>query len=347
MRALPPLTITASMLTDTSVPEEAPAAYSAGATYATDDEVSVATGTARDVYASLIDSNIGNTPASSPASWQYLGRTYQTYTAGTYAEDDIVLDLPNHRLYQSLVGSNSQALTHANWLDIGPSNRWAPFDLERNTGAVAPSPMSFVLTPGQRVDSIGLVGIIADTVTITVTDDDLTVYSYEVDLSSRNVTDWYEYFYEPFSFKTAQALFNLPPMTTAIVAVTLERATGDVSLGGLLIGRSVYLGTTQHNAENDALNFSTIERDEFGTAILIPRRTKPKSNQQVRCSKAAVNKAIALRTQLNAVPALWSGLDDADSGYFEPLLILGIYKRFTVAMDRPEEALITLELEEV
>ena len=55
----------------------------------------------------------------------------------------------------------------------------------------------------------------------------------------------------------------------------------------------------------------------------------------------------SVRRLTNAVPALWSGLDDQESGYFSALLIVGVYKRFTISMDQPEDALISLELEEV
>ncbi len=51
------------------------------------------------------------------------------------------------------------------------------------------------------------------------------------------------------------------------------------------------------------------------------------------------------RTDLNAVVALWTGLDDATSGYFDPLIVIGFYKRFTINIDQPETATVNLELE--
>jgi hypothetical protein len=257
-----------------------------------------------------------------------------------------------HRAYQSLQAGNvghppMLEASSAWWMDIGPSNRWAMFDLLRNTRTVQASPLTVVITPGERIDAIAVVGLVADRVSIQVSVTGAPVYSATEDLSTREVLNWYDHFFAPFSTRPSVALFDLPPYTNAVITVTITRASGDVGCGSLLLGRSVYLGATLHDAESDALNFSVITRDDFGNAVLTPRRTVPKSNQTVVCAKSNVNRVRALRDLLNAVPALWSGLDDQESGYFEAVLIVGVYKRFTIALDRPEQATISLELEEV
>lgn len=256
-----------------------------------------------------------------------------------------------HRKYESQaagnVGNPPAIDDGTKWLDVGPTNKWAMFDLERNTATFGASPLTVVITPGQRVDSIGLVGLVADSVTITVTVSAVTVYTYTQSLSTREVLSWYDYFFTPFSTQAAIAKFDLPPYVNAVITVTLTRASGYVYCGGLVLGTSTYIGRTLHDAENVALNFSTVDRTFDGTATLVRRRTVPKTTQKVRCSKAAVTKLTDLRSDLNAVPALWSGLDDTSSGYFEALLILGFYRTFTITMDQPDEALVTLELEEV
>ena len=72
-----------------------------------------------------------------------------------------------HRKYESLVASNVghaplQDAVGAYWADVGPSNRWAMFDLLRNTGTMQASPLTVVITPGQRVDALALVGLVAE-----------------------------------------------------------------------------------------------------------------------------------------------------------------------------------------
>lgn len=236
------------------------------------------------------------------------------------------------------------------WSDVGPTRRWAMFDLLRSTGTSDEGPLTVIITPGERVDSIALVGMVADEVTITVEAGDplAEVYSYTANLVSREVTNWYEYFFEPFSFQPSVVLFDLPAYLSGVITVTLTRSSGDVTCGALVIGRSVHMGYAERDAVSDTLNFSKIERDEFGTATLIPRRNVPQASLTLWSAKANVNRLRAVRDVLNAAPALWSGLDDdSTDGYFEAVLILGIYKRFAINLTYPQEAKISLELEEI
>ena len=229
------------------------------------------------------------------------------------------------------------------WMIEGP----AMFDLERNTGTTQASPLTVVITPGERIDSLALVGLIADSVTIAVTSGGPTVYTATIDLTTREVLNWYDYFFQPFTYASSVAKFDLPPYVNGIITVTITRASGAVTCGGLITGLNTYLGTTIHSAEADALNFSRVTRDEYGNSELVPRRTVPKVNMTIVCEKANVNKARAIQALGNATPMLWSGIDDQDSGYFEAVLILGIYKGFRISMDQPETATISLELEDV
>lgn len=290
----------------------------------------------------LTSSTVAEPSGGDPAAWS---------NATAYVIGDLAYLASTHRVYECIQGHTnhdpSTDTANAYWIDAGPTNRWKMFDLLRSTGSVGASPMTVVLTPGMRVDSIGAFGLVADDISITVDSGATEVYSYSLDLRTRDVATWYDYFFDEFDIKQAVALFDLPPFTDAVITVTLTRATGDVTCGGILIGRYVDLGDTIHGAQNDADNFSKIVRDDNGVATLQQRRTVPKNSVTTSIKKAAVNKALRARVDLNAVPAMWSGLDDATSGYFEPLLILGIYKRFTISMDHPEDATLTLDLEEI
>lgn len=256
-----------------------------------------------------------------------------------------------HRKYESVTASNTgnrPAIDDGtNWIDIGPTNKWAALDLLRNTATYGDSPLTFVITPGERIDSIGLIGIRADSVDIDVSVGGNSVYTYTENLSTRDTASWYDYFFLPFTYKTAVALFDVPPSTGAVVTVTLTRATGYAALGGLILGMNVYIGETVQDPVDEALNFSSVDRDVFGNATLVRRRSVPATQQTVICEKSNVNKVRALREALDAVPALWSGLDDADHGYFEAVLILGIHNRFAINLSHPNHAVISLELQEI
>jgi hypothetical protein len=256
-----------------------------------------------------------------------------------------------HRIYESQAGSNTgnpPAIDDGTkWLDVGPTNRWAMFDLLRNTGTTAASPLTVEITPGQRIDGVGLVGLVADEATVTVTVDGSDLYTSTVSLLNRPTAGWYDYFFGTFIYRTTVAYLDLPPYNSGVITVTLTRASGMVTCGGVVLGRQADLGDTEEQAADDTLNFSTIDRDSSGGSILIQRRSVPKTTQRTLCAKSAVPKARMVRDLLNAVPALWVGLDDSTDDYFESVMILGVYKRFTINLEYPDYAIIDLDLEEV
>ncbi|OWW18406.1 hypothetical protein AYR66_07465 [Noviherbaspirillum denitrificans] len=339
------------MLTSSTVVETAPAAYNAATTYALDATASVA-GSAGllTIYKSLQGGNTGNTPASSPSWWTVIGTTYQTYSGGaTYALGDRVIDATAHLVYESLAAGNTgNALTNTTkWLEIGPTNKWAMFDVLRNTATSVPGSLTVVITPGRRVDSIALLGVVANSATITVTNGGSTVYTITKDLNKREVLDWYDYFFRAFATQPSLALFDLPPYTGAVITVTLTATSGNVQCGACVLGSYEYIGDVQYSAESDVLNFSTVTRNFDGSSELVPRRNVPKTVQQIWLEKSRVNRVRDLRDALNATPAVWAGLDDSSDDYFEALLILGIYKRFSINLRHPQHAVISLELEEI
>ena len=109
------------------------------------------------IYESLAGSNTGNTPASSPLWWRAIGPTETAYNpATTYALGDTVYSAAAHRCYESLAAGNLgnplpvlPETETTKWIDVGPTNRWAMFDLSRNTQTVAASPLTVVVAPAE------------------------------------------------------------------------------------------------------------------------------------------------------------------------------------------------------
>ncbi len=300
----------------------------------------------------ITDAMLTSSTAPEPAA---SGET--AYNAGTtYALGDKAYSTTQHKIYQSLQAGNLNnpfpvlpATATAWWLEAASTNKWAMFDLLRNTQTSIASPLTIVLTPGTRIDSIALLGLLADSVTITATSviGGGSVYSNTFTLGSRNITNWYQYFFLGFTTQKSIIAFDIPPFTDLILTVVIARTSGNAMCGSLVIGLATYIGEVEVSATSSALNFSTVTRDIYGNSVLIPRRNVPKTNQKVFLDKSLVNTVIDLRTSLNASPAVWSGLDDITNNYFEALLILGLYKKFDVTLEAYNVATIDLELEEI
>jgi len=275
-------------------------------------------------------------------------------SATTYALGNIVrgpVASPNaHKLFESLQPNNTNhpVTDPAWWLEIGPTNKWAMFDLLRNTASVGTSPMTVEFVPGRRIDAIGLAGVIADFVRVEVIVNGNVVFTHTEAMSTRRVTNWYQYFFADFTYKSSFALFDLPPYTNGRVRITAFTTDNRlVEIGGIVANAAVYLGDVEPTAEDDAFNFSTIDRDIEGNAELKRRRTLPKTNQTLYVDSSQVPSIRDARRKLNAVPAIWAGLEDPDHDYFPSLLILGIYTRFTINLDHETLARVALELEEI
>lgn len=302
MRVLPPLAITAGMLTSSTVAE----------------------------------------PASGEQTWN---------SGTTYAVGDEVISTSLHWTWSSLTGGSNKALpaaagaSNADWKSVGPTNRWRMFWLLNTAPTTGASPLTVVLTPGERIDAIALAFVVADQVTVTMAVDGDEVYSATRALRTRTTLGWYDYFFGAFEQVDTVALWDLPPYTTGVITVTLTRASGDVSLGALVIGRQEYLGEAELGAQSDSRNFSTIERDFAGNADLVQRKAIPTTGQDVWVDKSRVNRIRRVKDDLNAVPAFWSWLDDADDGYFELGAILGIYTRWQINAEHHTQAVQRIELE--
>jgi hypothetical protein len=174
-----------------------------------------------------------------------------------------------------------------------------------------------------------------------------TVYSKTINGSTRGTTKWSEYFYGQFGHISSLFLQDLPFTFGATVSISLTANTGLVKCAAFVVGTPVFIGGMQYGAKSDALNFSTVTRDVFGNSILVPRRTVPKLTGTLILDKTLVNKARDMRIALNAIPAVWSVLDDNTDAYYESGVVLGVYKQFAINLNYVSHAQIDIDIEEI
>jgi hypothetical protein len=304
----------------------------------------------------ITDANLVSSTVTEPAPGSPSTESVYNVSA-TYGEGAEVISTVYHRKYESLqAGNTGRALpvppeTETEWwLDIGPTNKFAMFDLYRNTQTESDSEITVVIAPDELINSVGLLKLDATSVRIrldsAVGSPGLSYYDYTEDLSTRDVRNWYDYYYEPFTQKTEVARFDVPPFLDAYLTITITNTGGPVKCGGVVIGSAEDIGEAQRDAQFDLVQYSTIERDSFGNATLVPRRAIPTTEQRLLIDAVNVDAVIGILTLLDAVPALWSALDDSDNVLFKPLLILGIYRKASFRLGNPDCELL-LKLEEI
>lgn len=273
--------------------------------------------------------------------------------ATNYNVGQRAIRVETHRIYECRVAGASATLPEndpAKWLDVGPTNKWAMFDNMRSQQTKNLDSMTVTITPGERVTALALLGLEAQKVTVTMTVGSTIIYGPVVrGMSGRITTTWSQYFFGHFDYIPSLLLQELPPANGAVITILIENISGqNVACSEVVVGNKIFLGHAQYNAESDSLNFSKIERNDFGESLLLARRTVPKVNVDLMSDKSLVPQIRKTRIDLNAVPALWSAMDDQyDDPFFEAVFIYGIYKQFTINLSGPSYATVTLELEEL
>lgn len=282
----------------------------------------------------------------------------QWSNATTYAAGDRVIVLSTHKVYQSLQAGNTNHNPLDDpqndpdnlptwWVEISATNRWKPFDGLRNSVAVDTAPMTYVITPDVVTDGLAILNVDAQDVDVVVTFDAVEVYNENFMLVQRVVSDWYEFFFKPFQQQKNIYIDGLPPLIGAEISITLNRDAGDVSVGIISVGNSLFLGQAIYGAQSDIRSFSRNEPNQFGVTTLVRRPPKVLTRQTVYVDRALTTFLFELREELESVVSVWSTVDDEGSDFFNAYILNGIADRFIINADNPSMTVLELELREI
>lgn len=252
------------------------------------------------------------------------------------------------------------------WIEIGSTNKFAMFDLYRNTpsiftidtmivgsvpgsGTVNHSSISIDIVSEEPVTlallnlvNIGKVVVVCtDNSTSTI----ISTVSYEI--NTRNVYDWWTYFTTQFTPRKSFVLNELPSGYPDMKITVYFIGSPDMEVGSFIVGPSTFIGILQQGSELDAINFSTMDRDVFGNAILVPRRSITSIKGELFIPKEIYEDVISTKLELDATPALWIGSENVDDTYYQSLLLFGIYREFNFKLDNPIGSFSSIELEEI
>lgn len=273
---------------------------------------------------------------------------YSAWNAATnYAVGNRVIRVSMHKVYECLIaGVNSTApeisATEATpkWLEISPTNRWAMFDTTISTVTSATGSISVTIAPG-IVNSIALMGLTGAQASVTVSDGSSTVYSATKQLDGSVVTDWYEYFFEPFTQLTEWVLTDLPPYGSARITVVIT-GSGTVECGILSTGTKYEIGKTKYGARFGITDYSIKSTDEFGSTVFVKRRSAKRIEIPLLIENALLPSFWARLQDVTATPCAWIG---SDTGEYSILTVFGFFKDFDVDISYPTISECTLQIE--
>ncbi|OZI31730.1 hypothetical protein CAL29_28055 [Bordetella genomosp. 10] len=261
-----------------------------------------------------------------------------------YALGSVVLYQGN--VYQSVQAPNMGNPPNTSplyWSLTGPSNRWAMFDDQVSTRTVVDSPLTVIVKPG-LVNSLALLELDARRLEVTGRDGagGPVIYEFERSLEGSLVTNWYEYFFEPFSQVSEVVLTDLPAYGSLVLQVSIIAAGASVACGSMILGSAYFLGEAEYGGSAGIQDFSRKDTSETGVTTFRERRYSRRSSQRLWVETGRFTAVYRLLSSLRATPCVYIGAESDDYG---PLTIFGFYRDFSIDIAYPLMNFCNLEIE--
>ncbi|MEN4918269.1 hypothetical protein ABE485_06320 [Achromobacter spanius] len=229
------------------------------------------------------------------------------------------------------------------WTLAGPTNRWAMFDSEVSTQTVGDSPLQVVVRPG-LVNSLALLELVGTRVTVVGRDGPGGPVLYETEraLEGSIVTNWYEYFFEPFSPLSELVLTDLPAYGSLHLDVSIFAPGAEAACGAMICGTAYFIGDAEYGGSVGIVDYSRKDTSETGVTTFRRRRFSRRMSTRLWLETARFAAVYRLLSGLRATPCVWIGTDAEGYG---PLTIYGFYKDFSIDVAYEMVNFCNLEIE--
>lgn len=274
---------------------------------------------------------------------------YAEWAAGTtYAKGQRVILAAQHKVYESTADSNtgnnpSAPSAEPKWAEVGPTNRWRPFDKSVSSQVKQANSITYRIKPGQAITSLGLLNVTgATSIRVRLIDPGFgTVYDKTTSMASVPVAvGWWEWFFGERRRPTQALIQDLPSFPAADILIDVS-GTSELAVGVILMGqrRTFALGV-KSGARVGIQDYSRKERTEFGDVVIVERAFAKRAAFQMLLESREVDSFNDFMATVRATPVLWIG-----SGRFESTTIYGFYKSFEIVLSYYDYADSELELE--
>lgn len=266
--------------------------------------------------------------------------------ATAYLVGDKVIRTSTHRIYQRLIaGTTATApeLDATNWLDIAPTNRWAMFDSAVGTVTTVVGDLTVVMRPG-AVGGIALLELVCKEVEITMKDAPAgtVIYSKTVVLDGTMITSFYEWFYEDFVQLTDLVLTDLPVHFVSNELTVAITGSSTVACGVCHMGEVLNIGQTQAGAQVGIVDYSRKSVDAFGNYSITQRAFSKRSDIKLLTDAGQFNRIFRALSGVRSTPCIYIA---TGAPGFEPLIIYGFYKDFSIDVAYSDNHLCNLSIE--
>lgn len=245
------------------------------------------------------------------------GETAWSGSAVAYVVGDVRIRATTHRKYRCAANHTSAASPlpendPTRWVDIGPTDRWAPFDIYTSTQASTTTSLTYVLQPGY-FNALALYGLTGSQYSITIKDapGGTTIYTASGYLSE-DPLGWYEYLFSAPRTINKLVFSGLPIRPTAELTLTITAASGQpVGVGIIVCGDYVDLagsgtwGGTLQGAKAEPVTYSYIKTNDDGTTTVVRRHAATNMRCTVAMPRSEADVALQAIQQVLDVPVAW------------------------------------------
>lgn len=235
-----------------------------------------------------------------------------------------------HRIFERLIAGTTASAPEsdpANWLDVGPTNRWAMLDDSPSTATSDAVSIAVYLAPG-AVGDIVLMGVVGTQVQV-----------YSGSTGSTLV-------------RTVAVAAPVAPATTRTVVITglgigagnrvgvVITGPGAVQCAHLAVGTFSTLGQALPGCEVGITDYSVVSTDDFGATSVTVRPYSRWITGSYRVPAADVDRVIAEVESLQSAVTWWQV-----DGAYECLQTLGWPKSHQITYRGPGYSLVSFRLE--
>lgn len=240
---------------------------------------------------------------------------HPTYSAdSTYNRGNRVIY--KHIIYESVQDGNTGhtpgLLDSGQWWGrVGPTNKWAAFDLSSSTRVVMTEPSYFELRPGQSISGVMLINCAGiETVRIKLVEGAVTHYDETYSMASTmSEPTWYSWFFDLRVNKTRLVISNLPAHPLAKLRIEITPIDGQqATVGTIQFGRSYKVGIgVKTGVTLERLDYSSAEENKYTGEIdyLLPRPPGKRQQLTVVLDPAEFDATDALLDRLVGVPCMF------------------------------------------
>lgn len=272
---------------------------------------------------------------------------YAAWNSGTtYSIGNRVILTSTHKIYESLQNSNlnKNPVTETTyWLEVSSTNRWGMFDLSNSSATTSSSNIVVTLKPNKVINSVALIGLVAVSVRIKMTDPtDGIVYDQTYILNDNGtINDWWEYYFTEISRKDSLIVTDLPSYGTASIEITINKTSTTASCATCVIGNMKSIGEgIELGASVGIQDYSRKEIDSFGNFIIVQRNFAKRAKFSLPILNTQIDSVQRLLASLRTTPCVWIGDDN-----YACTQIFGFYKDFDIVINYHVISDCSLEIE--